>query len=108
MPLKRLKNQFLEGDGVRFAMRDDAMLVRCVVPHEALRLLASLGEAHGTDGDVFEAYRDLVERLASEAYDADAPFDRRGRIVVTRRAIEERYAEFCGRWKHMQSGQRSR
>ena len=41
----------------------------------------------GTDGAVFEAYRELIEELASAAYDAEAPFDDHGRVLVTSEAI---------------------
>ena len=57
-------------------------------PTKPLRKLASLGAAHGTDGDVFEAYRDLVEQLASDAYDADGSFDLYGRILITLDALD--------------------
>jgi hypothetical protein len=96
MPLTRLKSQFLEQEGVRFVMRDGDHMVPCVVPHEALRKLASLGAAHGTDGDVFEAYRDLVEQLASDAYDADGPFDLYGRILITPDAVDCRQSKNPG------------
>ena len=35
----------------------------------------------------FEAYRELIEDLASEAFDAEGPFDRDGRVLVTSDAI---------------------
>ncbi|MGB9042427.1 MAG: hypothetical protein WCC81_08140, partial [Pseudolabrys sp.] len=38
MPLTRLKNEFLEEDGVRFLMADEVgNTVACIVSHEALR-----------------------------------------------------------------------
>jgi hypothetical protein len=33
------------------------------------------------------AYRELIEELASAAYDAEAPFDDHGRVLVTSEAI---------------------
>jgi hypothetical protein len=36
---------------------------------------------------VFEAYRELIEDLASEAFDAEGPFDAHGRVLVTSEAI---------------------
>ena len=39
------------------------------------------------DGAVFEAYRELIEELASAAYDAETPFDELGRVLVTSEAI---------------------
>jgi hypothetical protein len=41
----------------------------------------------GTDGAVFEAYRELIEEIASAAYDAESPFDDHGRILVTSEAL---------------------
>jgi hypothetical protein len=38
--------------------------------HEALRDHASRVRFVGTDVEVFQAYRDLIERVASKAYDA--------------------------------------
>ena len=37
MPLTRLKEQYLEQDGVRFLMEDESEAVACRVSHEALR-----------------------------------------------------------------------
>ena len=38
MPLKRLKNEYLEQDGVRFLMEDEeGSTVACRVSHEALQ-----------------------------------------------------------------------
>jgi hypothetical protein len=41
----------------------------------------------GTDGAVFDAYRELIEGIASEAHDAEGPFDAHGRILVTSEAL---------------------
>jgi hypothetical protein len=88
MPLTRLKDDYLEQDGVRFVMVDeDGSTVACRVSHEALRDHAARAHFSGTDGAVFEAYRELIEEVASTAYDAEAPFDDHGRILVTSEAL---------------------
>jgi hypothetical protein len=88
MPLTRLKNDYLEEDGVRFLMGDElGDTVVCRVSHEALRDHAERVHLSGSDSDVFEAYRELIEDLASEAFDAEGPFDRHGRVLVTSEAI---------------------
>ena len=67
MPLKRLKEEYLEQDGVRFLMEDEAgNTVACRVSHEALRNHADRMHFSGTDGAVFETYRELIEEVASE------------------------------------------
>lgn len=51
MPLKRLKEEYLEQDGVRFLMEDEAgSTVACRVSHEALRDHADRMHISGTDG----------------------------------------------------------
>ena len=88
MPLKRLKEEYLEQDGVRFLMEDEAgSTVACRVSHEALRGHADRMHFSGTDGAVFDAYRELIEEVASEAHDAEGPFDDHGRILVTSEAL---------------------
>jgi hypothetical protein len=88
VPLKRLKEEYLEQDGVRFLMEDDAgSTVACRVTHEALRDHADRMHFLGADGAVFEAYRELMEDVASEAHDAEGPFDAHGRILVTSEAL---------------------
>ena len=43
MPLTRLKDEYLEQDGVRFLMEDESgSTVACRVSHEALRKIFSL------------------------------------------------------------------
>ena len=72
MPLTRLRDDYLEQDGVRFLMVDEGgSTVACRVSHEALRDHANRVQLSGTDGAVFEAYRELIEELASAAYDAE-------------------------------------
>ena len=88
MALKRLKDEYLEQDGVRFLMEDEAGgTVACRVSHEALRDHAERMHFSGTDGAVFEAYRELIEEVASETYDAEGPFDAHGRVLVTSEAL---------------------
>jgi hypothetical protein len=43
----------------------------------------------GTDGAVFDAYRELIEEVASVAHDAEGPFDDHGRILVTSEALAQ-------------------
>ena len=88
MPLTRLKNEFLEEDGVRFLMADEVgNTVACRVSHEALRDHAERTHLSGSDSAVFETYRELIEDLASAAFDAEGPFDHHGRVLVTSEAI---------------------
>lgn len=88
MPLKRLKNEYLEQDGVRFLMEDEeGSTVACIVSHEALRDHAERVHLSDTDAAVFEAYRERIEQVASDAYDAEGPFDDHGRILVTSEAL---------------------
>jgi hypothetical protein len=93
MPLTRLKDEYLVQDGVRFLMTDDdSSTVACKVSLEALRDHASRAQFAGTDGEVFEAYRDLIERVASNAYDAGERFDDQGRVLVTSEALRRAWA----------------
>jgi hypothetical protein len=88
MPLTRLKNEYLEQDGVRFLMEDeDGSTVACRVGHEALRDHAERVHLSGTDATVFEAYRELIDQVASDVYDAEGPVDDHGRILVTSEAL---------------------
>jgi heptaprenylglyceryl phosphate synthase len=88
MPLRRLSEEYVEQDGVRFLMADeDDSTVTCMVSHEALRNHADRVHFSGTDGAVFEAYRELIEDVASNAFDAEGPFDDHGRILVTSEAL---------------------
>ena len=88
VPLKRLKDAYLEQDGVRFLMEDEAgSTVACIVSHQALRDHADRMHFSGTDGAVFEAYRELIEEVPSEPHDAEGPFDAHGRILVTSEAL---------------------
>ena len=88
MPLTRLRHEFLEQDGVRFLMEDEnGSTVACRVSHEALRDHADRLHLPGTDAEVFEAYRELIEQIASDAYDAEGPFNDHGRVLVTSEAL---------------------
>jgi hypothetical protein len=63
MPLTRLKDEYLEQDGVRFLMEDEAgSTVACSVSHETLRDHADRMHFSGTDGAVFDAYRSPPRR----------------------------------------------
>ena len=56
--------------------------------HEALRNLADRVHFAGSDEKVFEAYRELVEQVASDAYDAGTSYDRvLGLVLVTSEAL---------------------
>ena len=89
MPLKRLKDEYLVQDGVRFLMTDDTGdTVICRVSHEALRDHAARVHFEGTDDKVFEAYRELIEQVASDAFDSGAGVDDAGRILVTSEALD--------------------
>ena len=93
MPLTRLKEAYISQDGLRFLMTDDdGSTVPCRVSHEALRDHASRVRFVGTDEEVFEAYRDLIERVASNAYDAGERFDDQGRVLVTPEALGRAWA----------------
>jgi hypothetical protein len=88
MPLRRLKDMYLLQDGVRFLMTDDeGSTVLCRVSHETLRDHADRLHLVSTDDAVFEEYRELIEDIASEAFDAEGPFDDHGRILVTSEAL---------------------
>ena len=88
MPLTRLKDPYILQDGVRFLMADETgNTVACRVSHEAIRDHADRVHLSGTDSAVFEAYRELIEDVASEAFDAEGPFDEHGRILVTPDAL---------------------
>ena len=86
MPLTRLKDEYLEQDGVRFLMKDeDGNRVVCRVSQEALRDARTHFSRAGDA--VFEAYRELIEQIASDAFDAGGPLDEHGSILVTSEAI---------------------
>ena len=88
MPLTRLNHDYFEQEGIHFLMSDEVgNTVTCRVTHEALRDHAERVRLSGSDSAVFEAYRELIEDLASEAFDIEGPFDQHGRVLVTSEAI---------------------
>ena len=80
MPLERHTDDLTARDGVKFWMSDGERPVLCRVSHEALRDLAT---SDGPDEKVFEAYRELIEQVASDAYDAGTSVDDAGLVLVT-------------------------
>jgi hypothetical protein len=91
MPLKRLDDDHRVSTcrGVEFWMVDEeGNLVFCKVSHMALRDHANRNHFDGTDNEVFEAYRELIEQVASDAFDAEASVDETGSIVVTKEALD--------------------
>jgi hypothetical protein len=66
---------------------EDGSAVACRISHEALRDHANGVHSSGTDSVVFETFRELIEQVASDAYDAEGPFDKDGRILVTSEAL---------------------
>ena len=72
MPLERLEDdqRVTTGRGVEFWMADEVgSLVSCRVSHEALRDQAARAHFEGTDDQVFEAYRELIEQVASDTFE---------------------------------------
>jgi hypothetical protein len=86
MPLTRLKNEYLEQDGVRFLMEDqDGSTVarRVTMRHCAIMPTVCIFPV-----PLVLFLRCIVnETLASDAYDAEGPFDEHGRILVTSEAL---------------------
>ena len=74
MPLTRLNDDDYRPSawrGVKFWMADEeGRPVICRVSHEALEDHADRVHFQGTEIEVFEAYRELIEQVASDAYDA--------------------------------------
>ena len=87
MPLTRHIDDLTAHDGVKFWMSTGERPVLCRVSQEALRDLANRVHFDGPDEKVFEAYRELIEQVASDAYDADASIDEGGCILVTAEAL---------------------
>ena len=91
MPLNRLEDdhRVTTWRGVEFWMADEAgSLVFRRVSHEALRDQAARVHFEGADDKVFEAYRELIEQVASDAFDAGAHVDEAGCVLVTREALD--------------------
>jgi hypothetical protein len=81
-----------EGNGETQSSNHQNQLLHCVlllvqVSHEALRDHADRVHLSGTDSAIFEAYRELIEDVASETFDAEGPFDDHGRLLVTSEAL---------------------
>jgi hypothetical protein len=70
-------------------IRDGERPVLCRVSHEALQDLANRVHFDGTDEKIFEVYRELIERVASDAYDAGTSVDDAGLVLVTAEASPE-------------------
>lgn len=91
MPLERLEDdhRVTTGRGVEFWMADEVgSLVFCRVSHEALQDQAARVHFEGTDDKVFEAYRELIEQVASDTFDAGVNVDEAGCILVTKEALD--------------------
>ncbi len=89
MPLTRFEAEYLVArEGITFMMADEGgNAVHCLVSHKALRDLADRLSLREAGADLFETYRELIEQVASDAYDAEAPLDSAGRVVVPSEAI---------------------
>jgi hypothetical protein len=74
-------------------MSDGERPVLCGVSHEALRDLANRVHFDGTDEKVFEAYRELIEQVTSDAYDAGTSVDDAGLVLVTSLSLRRRSPE---------------
>ena len=89
MPLKRLErnHRITTWRGVEFWMADEVgSLVFCRISHDALRDQANRTHFEGTDDKVFEANQDLLEQVASDAFDAgDA--DEAGCLLISKKAL---------------------
>jgi hypothetical protein len=88
MPLTRMKDDYTMSDGVKFWMADEGHPVLCRVTHEALRDHADRVRFNVADDKAFEAYRELIEQVASDAYDAGANVDDAGCVLVTSEALD--------------------
>jgi hypothetical protein len=92
MPLTHLDDDYMIWRVFRritFWMADDkGGPVRCSVSNEALLTHAKRVRLEGTDVDkIFESHRPIIERVASDAYDAGI-LDEEGRVPVTVDALE--------------------
>ena len=69
-------------------MVDEAgSLVFCRISHEALQDQAKRTHFEGADVNVFQAYQNLFEQVASDAFDA-AAVNEAGRVIVTKEALD--------------------
>jgi hypothetical protein len=91
MPLERLEDdhRVTTSRGVEFWMADEAgSLVLCIISREALRDQAARVHFEGTDDKVFETYRELIEQVASDTFDAGVNVDEAGCVLVTKEALD--------------------
>ena len=88
MPLTRMKDEYIMSDGVKFWMADEGRPVLCRVTHEALRDHADRVRLNVADEKVFEAYRELIEQVVSDAYDAVANVNDAVCVPVTSEALD--------------------
>ena len=76
--------QLSELEGVRFLMTEDGKTsIPCRVSYEALQDLARHQRFEGPLSDLFETYRPLIERVASDTYHSNGLRDAEGLILVT-------------------------
>lgn len=78
MPLERHIDDLTACDGIKFWMSDGERPVLC-----RLRDLAERVHFGGTYEKLFEAYRELIEQVASDAYDAGTSFDDAGLVLAS-------------------------
>jgi hypothetical protein len=91
MHLKRLDDdhQTSSHRGIEFWMSDEnGGLVFCRVSHEALQDHANRNHITAADNEIFEAFRELIEQVASDAFDAEIGVDEAGCVVVTKEALD--------------------
>ena len=92
MPLTQLNDDDYRPSawrGIKFWMADeDGHPVLCRVSHEALRDHGGRVHLDAEDDKVFEAYRELIEQVASDAYDTGAKVDDAGCVLVTSEALD--------------------
>jgi hypothetical protein len=81
------KHDLTAHDGIKFWMSDGERPVLCRVSHEALRNLAERVHLEASDEKVFEAYREFIEQVAGDAYDAGTSVDDAGLVLVTSEAL---------------------
>ena len=86
MPLERHVDDLTACDGIKFWMSDGERPVLCRVSHEALRDLADRVRFSGTD-EWSLSLRELIEQVASDAYDAGTSVDDAGLVLVTSEAL---------------------
>jgi len=93
MPLNHLNDgRLVQLEGVRFVMTEDGSApIPCIVSHEALQDLAGTTGFSGSEEEVFTAYRELIESVASATFDLGGPKDRQGRVLVTSAALTQAY-----------------